>query len=152
MEPDTCDSYDSDTEDSLYSEYGIGACNFIDVYRYCSSDIHSVYRIWTFAGLSCASDSIFRLFDTLYFIVYGAGYQFEKSICKALWRTFIEQKGAGRHELDTDFFLKLFGVTELFGISLGFWIAMGICLLVVVGMNLVFWGMKPADQTKRQGK
>lgn len=52
----------------------------------------------------------------------------------------------------TQIFLKLFGVTELFGISLGFWIAMGICLLVVVGMNLVFWGMKPADQTKRQGK
>ena len=40
----------------------------------------------------------------MYFIVYGAGYQFEKSICKALWRTFIERKGAGRHELDTDFF------------------------------------------------
>ena len=33
----------------------------------------------------------------------------------------------------TQIFLKLFGVTELFGISLGFWIAMGICLLVVVG-------------------
>ena len=64
---------------------------------------------------------------------------------------FIERKGAGRHEFGHRFF-KTFGVTELFGISLGFWIAMGICLLVVVGMNLVFWGMKPADQTKRQGK
>lgn len=48
----------------------------------------------------------------------------------------------------TQIFLKLFGVTELFGISLGFWIAMGICLLVVVGMNLVFWGMKPAEDRK----
>mgnify|MGYP000134545728 CR=1 FL=1 len=54
VEPDTCDSYDSDTEDSLYSEYGIGACNFIDVYRYCSSDIHPFTGLdvcWAFLRL-----------------------------------------------------------------------------------------------------
>lgn len=51
----------------------------------------------------------------------------------------------------TQIFLKLFGTTELFGINLGFWIAMGICLLVVIGMNLVFWGMKPVGKKKKQG-
>lgn len=49
----------------------------------------------------------------------------------------------------TQIFLKLFGTTELFGINLGFWIAMGICLLVVIGMNLVFGGMKPVGKKKK---
>lgn len=49
----------------------------------------------------------------------------------------------------TQIFLKLFGTTELFGINSGFWIAMGICLLVVIGMNLVFWRMKPVGEKKK---
>ena len=48
----------------------------------------------------------------------------------------------------TQLFLKLFGRTELFGINLGFWVAMGICLLMVVSMNLVFWGIKPGSKRK----
>lgn len=48
----------------------------------------------------------------------------------------------------TQLFLKLFGRTELLGINLGFWVAMGICLLVVVSMNLVFWGIKPGSKKK----
>lgn len=52
----------------------------------------------------------------------------------------------------THIYMKLFGTTEFFGINMGFWIAMGICILVVVGMNLVFWGMKPKKLTVLGGK
>lgn len=37
----------------------------------------------------------------------------------------------------------LFGRTSLFGIDMGFWVAMSAVLLIVIVMNVVFWGMKP---------
>lgn len=39
--------------------------------------------------------------------------------------------------------MDLFGRTSLFGIDMGFWVAMSAVLLIVIVMNAVFWGMKP---------
>lgn len=39
--------------------------------------------------------------------------------------------------------MDLFGRTSLFGIDMGFWVAMSAVLLIVIVMNVVFWGMKP---------
>lgn len=46
----------------------------------------------------------------------------------------------------TAIWLKLFGTTSFWGIDMGFWAAMGVILLIVVLMNVVFWGMKPKKQ------
>lgn len=43
----------------------------------------------------------------------------------------------------TTVWLDLFGTTSLWGIDMGFWMAMAAVLLIVVLMNVVFWGMKP---------
>lgn len=43
----------------------------------------------------------------------------------------------------TNVWMNLFGTTQWFDIDMGFWAAMVICLLIVVVMNAVFWGMKP---------
>ena len=37
----------------------------------------------------------------------------------------------------------IFGRTELFGINMGFWVSMGVVILIVILMNIVFWSMKP---------
>ncbi|MCD8214943.1 MAG: hypothetical protein LUC97_04780 [Clostridiales bacterium] len=39
--------------------------------------------------------------------------------------------------------INLLGRTELFGLNIGFWFSMIIVALIVVIMNVVFWGMKP---------
>ncbi|MFV0242316.1 MAG: conjugal transfer protein [Lacrimispora sphenoides] len=39
--------------------------------------------------------------------------------------------------------MNLFGTTQWLGINLGFWVSMFLCALIVVVMNVVFWGMKP---------
>lgn len=43
----------------------------------------------------------------------------------------------------TNLWLKLFGTTELLGLNMGFWVAMAAVVVVVLLMNVVFWGMKP---------
>lgn len=43
----------------------------------------------------------------------------------------------------TTVWLDLFGTTSLWGIDMGFWAAMAAVLLIVVLMNVIFWGMKP---------
>ena len=43
----------------------------------------------------------------------------------------------------TNIWMNLFGTTSLFGINMGFWVAMAATALIVVLMNVVFWGMKP---------
>nr|WP_074616206.1 conjugal transfer protein [Eubacterium maltosivorans] len=42
--------------------------------------------------------------------------------------------------------ISLFNTTELLGVNLGFWAAMLVCLLAVVVMNAVLWGLKPQKQ------
>ena len=43
----------------------------------------------------------------------------------------------------TQIWIDLFGITEWLGLSMGFWVANGVVLMVVVIMNVVFWNMKP---------
>ena len=38
---------------------------------------------------------------------------------------------------------KLFGATEFFGLNMGFWVSMAVVAIIVIVMNVVFWGMKP---------
>lgn len=40
--------------------------------------------------------------------------------------------------------MRLFGTTTFWGLDLGFWAALAAVALIVIAMNLVFWGMKPA--------
>jgi len=42
----------------------------------------------------------------------------------------------------TKLWLDLFGTT-LWGINMGFWVALAAVALIVIGMNVVFWSMKP---------
>ena len=37
----------------------------------------------------------------------------------------------------------IFGTTTWLGIDMGFWVSMGISLLITIIMNVVFWLMKP---------
>ena len=50
----------------------------------------------------------------------------------------------------TKIWLDLFGTTTLWGLDMGVWVAMAAVLLIVVLMNVVFWGMKP--QQPESGK
>ena len=43
----------------------------------------------------------------------------------------------------TNIWMSLFGTASLFGLNMGFWAAMTVTALIVVLMNVVFWGMKP---------
>ena len=52
----------------------------------------------------------------------------------------------------TAVWMSLFGSTTFLGLDMGFWVSMGISLLVAILMNLVFWGMKPKHRTAQQGK
>ena len=42
--------------------------------------------------------------------------------------------------------MKLFGTTEWLGLNMGFWASMAVVVLIVIIMNLVFWGMKPQEK------
>lgn len=46
----------------------------------------------------------------------------------------------------TKLWLDLFGTT-LWGINMGFWVALAAVALIVIGMNVVFWSMKPLAKT-----
>lgn len=38
---------------------------------------------------------------------------------------------------------KMFGTTEWLGLDMGFWVSMGVVVIIVIVMNVVFWTMKP---------
>ena len=42
-----------------------------------------------------------------------------------------------------ELWMKLFGTAEWLGLNMGFWVSMGVVLLIVIVMNIVFWSMKP---------
>ena len=46
--------------------------------------------------------------------------------------------------------MQLFGVTELWGISMSFWIALSVVALLVVAMNVIFWSLKPKVKPLRK--
>lgn len=39
--------------------------------------------------------------------------------------------------------ITLFGTPQWLGLSIGFWVSLAVVALIVIVMNLVFWGMKP---------
>lgn len=43
----------------------------------------------------------------------------------------------------SELWINVFGCTSFCGIDMGFWAAMSVVLLIVILMNVVFWGMKP---------
>ena len=43
---------------------------------------------------------------------------------------------------------KLFGSTELLGLNMGFWVSMAVVALIVIVMNIVFWGIKPKNKNR----
>lgn len=40
-------------------------------------------------------------------------------------------------------YMTLFGTTQWLGLDMGFWVSLGMVLLIVIIMNTVFWTMKP---------
>ena len=52
----------------------------------------------------------------------------------------------------TQIWIDLFGATEWLGLNMGFWVASGVVLVVVVIMNVVFWGMKPRKKATSEAK
>ena len=48
--------------------------------------------------------------------------------------------------------LKLFGTTTFLSLDIGFWVSMGISLLVAILMNIVFWSMKPYKKEVTESK
>ena len=47
----------------------------------------------------------------------------------------------------SNIWMSIFGTTTWLGLDMGFWVSMGISLLVAVAMNIVFWSMKPYKKT-----
>ena len=45
----------------------------------------------------------------------------------------------------TDIWMMLFGTTELLGLNMGFWVSMIVVTVIVILMNMVFWGIKPKN-------
>ena len=43
----------------------------------------------------------------------------------------------------TSIWMSIFGTTSFLGLDMGFWVSMGISLLIAILMTIVFWGMKP---------
>ena len=42
-----------------------------------------------------------------------------------------------------EIWMTLFGTTQWLGLNIGFWVAMAAVLLIVILMNVIFWGIKP---------
>ena len=42
-----------------------------------------------------------------------------------------------------EIWMTLLGITEWLGLNIGFWVSMAVVVLIVIVMNVVFWGMKP---------
>lgn len=39
--------------------------------------------------------------------------------------------------------MTLFGAADWLGLNMGFWVSMAVVALIVVVMNVIFWGIKP---------
>ena len=46
----------------------------------------------------------------------------------------------------TQIWMDMFGTTEWFGLSMGFWMSSAVVALIVVIMNVVLWNMKPLSK------
>ena len=45
-----------------------------------------------------------------------------------------------------ELWMTLFGTCEWLGFNMGFWVSMAVVLLIVILMNVVFWGIKPKNK------
>ena len=45
-----------------------------------------------------------------------------------------------------ELWMTLFGTCEWLGLNMGFWVSMAAVLLIVILMNVVFWGIKPKSE------
>ena len=52
----------------------------------------------------------------------------------------------------TKIWMTVFGTTTWMGLDMGFWVSMGISLLVAIAMVVVFWNTKPYDPNKHTSK
>ena len=52
----------------------------------------------------------------------------------------------------TNLWIRLFGTTTWLGLDIGFWVSMGISLLVALLMVIVFWAQKPYQKPDAQNE
>ena len=45
-----------------------------------------------------------------------------------------------------ELWMTLFFFCEWLGLNMGFWVSMAVVLLIVILMNVVFWGIKPKNK------
>lgn len=45
-----------------------------------------------------------------------------------------------------ELWMTLFGTCDWLGLNMGFWVSMAAVLLIVILMNVVFWGIKPKNK------
>lgn len=50
----------------------------------------------------------------------------------------------------TNIWMNLFGSGSWLGIDMGFWVSMGLCAIIVLVMNLVFWNLRPKKIQSRK--
>ena len=48
--------------------------------------------------------------------------------------------------------LKLFDTTEWLGVDAAFWIMMTLVVIIVIAMNVIFWGLPPKGKRVNSGK
>ena len=51
-----------------------------------------------------------------------------------------------------EIWMVLFGRTEWLSLNIGFWVAMAAVLLIVILMNVIFWGIKPRQSKTDEPK
>ena len=45
-----------------------------------------------------------------------------------------------------EIWMTIFGTCEWLGLNMGLWVSMAVVLLIVIIMNVVFWGIKPKNK------
>lgn len=48
--------------------------------------------------------------------------------------------------------MNLFGTTQWMGLDIGFWVALFVCLMVIVLMNIIVWGIYPNKSVKQPNR
>ena len=51
-----------------------------------------------------------------------------------------------------EIWMALLGTTEWLGLNMGFWVAMAAVVLIVILMNVIFWGIAQTDKNRRTKK
>ena len=47
-----------------------------------------------------------------------------------------------------EIWMNLLGTTQVWGLDMGFWVSMAVVTVIVILMNALFWGMKPAKNER----